>query len=295
MSNGFVTWWQGLPERMDPVIFSIGSFSIQYYGLMYLVAFLIVGFLAWSRVKKEGRFPINSEQLQSLMTAMILGVLIGGRLGYVLFYNPMHYLTHPLEIINPFRTSGGFQFTGISGMSYHGGVIGVIVGAIVYCRQQKLDFFLMGDLIGPCIPLGYMFGRLGNFINGELWGRPTEAAIGMHFPLAGEGLRHPSQLYEAFFEGIFLFVILWLLRKRVKTKGAMLTFYLTGYGLVRFFVEYTREPDAHLGFVLGSLSMGQVLCLLMIFGGIGMYLLLRRKEAQDRLKAQTKKRKKSRS
>jgi len=260
------------------VIFQIGSFRLQYYGLMYIVAFACTYFLALYRIRREDRFEIDVEQLQGLMTAMILGLIIGARLGYVLFYNLFYYLHHPLEIILPFEFSGGFHFTGITGMSYHGGLIGVVAAAFIFVRKNDLSFFHMADLIVPCIPLGYTFGRLGNFINGELYGRVTDHPIGMFFPLApGPGRRHPSQLYEAFFEGIVLFVFLWAVKGRFKTRGAMLAVYLMGYGLVRFFIEYARQPDAHLGFVFLSFSMGQMLCLAMILaGGILLAILARR-------------------
>lgn len=253
---------------MDPVVFSIGSFSVQYYGMMYLVAFSIVYILASHRIRKERDFGMDSEQLQELMIVMILGVLLGGRLGYVLFYNFAYYWRHPLQIILPFDISNGFRFTGISGMSFHGGLIGVILGSWFFVRKKGIEFSEMVDLIIPCIPLGYTFGRLGNFINGELYGRITTRAIGMYFPTApGSDLRHPSQLYEAFFEGIILFVVLWSLRKWVKTSGAMLSLYLMGYGIVRFFIEYTRQPDDHLGFIFLNFSMGQLLCFAMIAAG----------------------------
>ena len=273
----FLYWWQHLPEHMDPVILEIGSFRLQYYGLMYIVAFAFTYILASHRIRREDRFRINLDQLQGLMTAMILGLIIGARLGYVLFYNFSYYLHHPLEVILPFEFSGGFRFTGITGMSYHGGLIGVVVATVIFVRKNRLDFFNMADLIVPCIPLGYTFGRLGNFINGELFGRVTTHPIGMFFPFApGPGRRHPSQLYEAFFEGIVLFIVLWTVKSRVTTRGAMLALYLMGYGLVRFFIEYARQPDAHLGFILLSLSMGQLLCMAMILAGGLLLLYLKR-------------------
>jgi len=281
--QGFLYWWQHLPEHMDPVIFAIGSFRLQYYGLMYIVAFACTYFLALYRIRREDRFKLDVEQLQGLMTAMIVGLIVGARFGYVLFYNFSYYLQHPLEIILPFKFSGGFHFTGITGMSFHGGLIGVVVAAIIFVRKSGLSFFEMADLIVPCIPLGYTFGRLGNFINGELYGRVTDLPIGMFFPLApGPGRRHPSQLYEAFFEGIVLFIFLWTVKGRLKTRGAMLPIYLMGYGLVRFFIEYARQPDAHLGFVFLSFSMGQMLCLAMILaGGILLAILARRSRPND--------------
>ena len=279
---GFLNWWQHLPQHMDPVIFQIGSFRLQYYGLMYIVAFAMTYALAVYRLRREDRFTIDVEGLQGLMTAMILGLIIGGRMGYVVFYNFAYYLAHPLEIVLPFDLGDGFRFTGITGMSYHGGVIGVVVAAIIFVRKNRLDFFQMADLIVPCIPLGYTFGRIGNFINGELYGRITTHPIGMLFPAApGPGRRHPSQLYEAFFEGIVLFIVLWAIKKRVKTNGAMLALYLIGYGLVRLFIEYARQPDAHLGFVFFSFSMGQMLCMAMMAVGAGLLLYLKSRSANE--------------
>jgi phosphatidylglycerol:prolipoprotein diacylglycerol transferase len=279
----FLYWWQHLPEHMDPVILEIGSFRLQYYGLMYIVAFAITYLLAGYRIRRENRFDIDIEQLQGLMTAMILGLIVGARLGYVLFYNLSYYLHHPLEIILPFTFSGGFHFTGITGMSYHGGLLGVVVASAIFVRKNRMDFFRMADLIVPCIPLGYTFGRLGNFINGELYGRVTTHPIGMFFPFAqGAGRRHPSQLYEAFFEGVVLFVVLWALKGRVTTRGAMLAVYLMGYGLVRFFIEYARQPDAHLGFIVLSLSMGQLLCMAMMLAGVLLLIYLKKRRAPSR-------------
>ena len=277
--NEFWSWWQHLPENIDPVIFQIGSFKLQYYGLMYIVAFATTYFLAWYRTKREDRFDLSTDQLKDIMTYIILGLIIGARLGYVVFYNLSYYLDHPLEIILPFSFSNGFHFTGISGMSYHGGLIGVLFAGWLYVRKNKLNPWDVIDLFVPAAPLGYTFGRLGNFINGELYGRVTESPIGMYFPLAPiKQLRHPSQLYEAFFEGIFLFAVLWGVRKIKLPRGSMIALYLIGYGLVRFIIEYFREPDEHLGFVLLSFSMGQVLCFLMILSGICLFLYLGRKK-----------------
>jgi phosphatidylglycerol---prolipoprotein diacylglyceryl transferase len=273
----FWNWWQHLPQNISPVIVEIGWFKLQYYGLMYIAAFAFTYFLVLHRLRHEKRFEISTVQLKDVMTYMILGLIIGARLGYVLFYHFSYYLSHPLEIFLPFSFSNGFQFTGISGMSYHGGLIGVIIATGFYVRKSKINFWNMADLFLPVIPLGYTFGRLGNFINGELFGRVTAAPIGMYFPLSPEKqLRHPSQLYEAFFEGVFLFVVLWSVRKIKMPRGAMLALYLIGYGIVRFFIEYFREPDAHLGFVLGPFSMGQVLCGLMVFSGMILVPYLRR-------------------
>ena len=275
--NNFLIWWQHVPEKINPVIFEIGGFKLQYYGLMYIVAFLISYMLVLYRIKREKEFSVSGEEIQNLMMYMIIGLIVGARLGYVLFYNLSYYLGNPLEIFLPFSFSNGITLTGISGMSFHGGLIGILVSAWIYTRKARLNFWGMADLFAPVVPLGYTFGRLGNFINGELYGRTTSASIGMYFPLApGSNLRHPSQLYEAFFEGIFLFIVLWSLRKIQKPGGTMLAFYLIGYGIVRFFIEYFRQPDAHIGFIFMSFSMGQLLCGAMIAGGIFLYLYLSR-------------------
>jgi phosphatidylglycerol:prolipoprotein diacylglycerol transferase len=277
--NNFWIWWQHLPEKMNPVIFEIGGFKLQYYGLMYILAFAITYMLVVYRVKREKEYRVSVEQIQNLMMYMIIGLIVGARLGYVLFYNLSYYLGNPLEIFLPFSFSNGITITGISGMSFHGGLLGILVAASIYTRKTGVKFWDMADLFVPAIPFGYTFGRLGNFINGELYGRITSAPIGMYFPLApGSNLRHPSQLYEAFFEGIFLFIVLWSLRKTQKPRGTMLAIYLIGYGIVRFFIEYFREPDAHIGFIFLSFSMGQLLCGVMVAGGIVLYLYLSRIE-----------------
>jgi len=272
----FWNWWQHLPQHISPVIFQIGSFKLQYYGLMYIVAFGITYFLVLYRLRREERFEkITQPQINDLTTFAILGLMIGARLGYVVFYNLSYFLKHPLEIFLPFEFSNGITFTGISGMSYHGGLIGALLAVGIYVRRNSLALRDVLDLFLPAIPLGYTFGRLGNFINGELYGRITTAPIGMYFPLSPEkSLRHPSQLYEAFFEGFFLFAVMWSIRKVRAPKGAMLAFYLIGYGLVRFCIEFYREPDAHIGFVVGLFSMGQVLCAGMIAAGGLLFFIL---------------------
>ena len=274
----FWDWWQHLPQNISPVIFEIGWFKLQYYGLMYIVAFAITYFLVLYRTKHDNRFDMTSDQVKDATTYLILGLIIGARLGYVVFYNFSYYLSHPLEIILPFSFSDGVSFTGISGMSYHGGLIGAVAAGWLYVRRAGLNWWDGVDLYVPVIPLGYTFGRLGNFINGELYGRVTTSSIGMYFPLAPtRELRHPSQLYEAFFEGIFLFAILWSIRNFKMPSGATLAIYLIGYGTVRFCIEYFRQPDDHIGLVFLSFSMGQILCALMFVAGVGLYAYLLRK------------------
>jgi phosphatidylglycerol:prolipoprotein diacylglycerol transferase len=243
---------------------------------MYLVAFGITYLLVTYRIKNEG-YPYSKDIIQDYFVWAILGLLIGARLGYVLFYNPGYYLEHPLEVIFPFNPANGFRYIGISGMSYHGGAIGVFVATLMFCHKHRINFWNFGDLFCAAIPLGYTFGRIGNFINGELYGRITSVPWGMYFPLDSyHQLHHPSQLYEACFEGIFLFVILWSIRKKKYFDGFLSSLYLISYGIVRFFIEFFREPDPQLGFVLGILTMGQILCLLMIVFGI--VLMVKRKQ-----------------
>jgi len=271
--ESLISAWQHLPENLSPNLITIGSFQIRYYSLMYLVAFFLTYILTMHRIKREG-YRYTSETIQDSFVWGIMGLILGGRLGYVLFYNLGYYLRHPLEIFLPFEFSNGFHFVGISGMSYHGGALGLLIAIIYYCRKHQIDLWRFIDLICPAIPLGYTFGRIGNFINGELYGRLTDSSLGMLFPLdPTHQLRHPSQLYEAFFEGIVLFTILWGIRKKSPFDGFLFALYLVGYGTVRFFIEFYREPDAHLGFILGPLSMGQLLCMVMIFAGVGLYLI----------------------
>ncbi len=275
-----IALWRHLPSHMSPNLLEIGSFQLRYYSLMYLAAFATTYFLVMYRVRREG-YPYTADQIQDYFVWAIFGVIVGGRLGYVLFYNPAYYLKHPLEILFPFSFSGGFHFIGISGMSFHGGVIAILIASIIFCRRRGIAFWRFADLICPAIPLGYTFGRIGNFINGELYGRATTVPWGMVFP--GDPLhllRHPSQLYEAFFEGIVLFAVLWLIRKRSPFDGALFAWYLIGYGAIRFFIEFYREPDAHLGFVLGPFSMGQLLCFAMIAAGAMIYTVRRSAAAE---------------
>lgn len=269
----FINYWNHIPEHINPNIIEIGSFQLRYYGLMYLIAFFLTYILVLYRIRNED-YKYSKETIQDCFVWSIVGLIIGARLGYVLFYNFEYYLNHPLEVIFPFDFGGGFRYVGINGMSYHGGAIGVLLASIVFCRRHRINFWSFGDLFCPAIPLGYTFGRIGNFINGELYGRVTAVPWGMYFPLDPYlRLRHPSQLYEAFFEGILLFTFLWIIRKRKYFEGFLFSLYLIGYGLVRFFIEFLRDPDPQLGFVLWSFTMGQVLCIIMILCGIGVIII----------------------
>jgi len=270
----FSNWWQSLPEKMDPILFQIGPLSIYWYSTMYLVAFLVVFLLGKKQIQNNQFRLLNLNQFEDLLTWCFIGVLLGGRLGYVFFYNYDYYFSNPLEILIPFsHQNGQWVFTGIAGMSYHGGVLGVVVAIYLYANKMGYHLFQLADFLTPLIPLGYFFGRIGNFINGELYGRVTEASIGMIFPNSGSlNLRHPSQLYEAFFEGIILYFII----KRLQNSsflGWNSGLYVFGYGFFRFFIEFYREPDSHLGFILLNLSMGQLLCILMMISAISIWLI----------------------
>ncbi|MBI5741650.1 MAG: prolipoprotein diacylglyceryl transferase [Nitrospirae bacterium] len=275
--NNLIHNWQHLPGHMKPYIFQIGDFQLRYYGLMYIVAFATVYLLSVYRLKRED-FPYSKNDVENYLMWAVIGLLLGARLGYVLFYNFSYYAAYPLEIIMPFSLRGGFHITGLAGMSYHGGLIGVVIAGALFCRKYKINIWQFSEFLIPSIPLGYTFGRLGNFINGELYGRATTVPWGMYFPLdAARQLRHASQLYEALLEGVLLFIILWGLRRKSPFDGFLLSLYLAGYGLVRFFIEFFREPDAQIGFLFGMVTMGQVLCLLMMLIGAAVFFVRRNK------------------
>ena len=267
--ENLIRWWQELPYHISPTIVAFGPLQVRYYGMMYLVAFFVTYALVSQRLRHEN-FNYSIETIQDLFLWGIAGLIIGGRLGYVFIYNPVYYLRNPLEIVLPFDFSQGMRFVGISGMSYHGGALGMFIATFIFCRKNGINIWDAADLFCPAFPLGYTFGRMGNFINGELYGRITTVPWGMYFPMSpGRELRHPSQLYEAFFEGVVLFLILWSLRKKRPFPGFHLALYIMGYGIIRFFIEFYREPDFQLGFFWNTLSMGQLLCVAMIITGAG--------------------------
>lgn len=274
----FFTFWQTLPLHLDPTfitvfgkqIFQFGTdlsgsgFPIRWYGLMYIVGFAVnIGLL--TRMCRKGEINVFETDMENLCIWIIVGILLGGRFGYVLFYNLDYYLHNLSEIFLPFSDG---KFVGISGMSFHGAVIGGTIFGTVYTIIKKLDFKECANSIFFVAPLGYSFGRFGNFMNGELYGRKTDSAIGMYFPDDPHTLRYPSQLFEMFGEGFLLFGILWILRKIHATKNLIMPFYFIGYGAIRFFIEYFREPDAHIGLNALGFSQGQMLCAAMILAGI---------------------------
>ena len=245
--------------QFDPHIFKIGSVGPSWYGLMYLLGFAVFWYLGTRRANKENSF-IRAEQVSDYLFYAVLGVILGGRIGSVFFYNFATFMHDPMYL---FRIWEG-------GMSFHGGLLGVIVVTWLYQRKYNWGFFRLTDFIAPLVPPGLFFGRIGNFINGELWGRETSVPWGMVFPQAGDQLvRHPSQLYQAFFEGLILFLILWIYSARPRAAGSVSGLFMIFYGLFRFLMEFVREPDEHIGFIaFGWLTMGQLLSLPMILAGL---------------------------
>lgn len=248
------------PE-FDPVAIHLGPVGIHWYGLMYLTAFMAFLLLARLRIRTRPDCGWTEKQVDDVLFYGALGVVLGGRLGYCLFYQPAYYLSHPAEILMVWQ----------GGMSFHGGFLGVLIAIWLFARKEKKQWLSMMDFIAPLVPPGLAAGRLGNFINGELWGRPTDAAWGMVFPKVDEVARHPSQLYEFGLEGIALFLILWIYSSKPRPAGAVSGLFLIGYGSFRFLVEFTRQPDNFLGLLSLGLSMGQWLSLPMVLAGIWLF------------------------
>jgi len=245
-------------HRLDPVLFQIGPVRIGWYGTMYAVSFLIGYWLLLRDARQRGD-PLPEADIPSLTTYLILGVVIGGRLGWVIFYGGLEYLQEPWRIVETWK----------GGMSFHGGLLGVTAALLLFARSRKVPVLQVADLTVPYVPIGLFFGRIGNFINGELWGKPTDGTWGVIFP--GDRLqvpRHPSQLYEAFLEGAVLFAILWPLRRRPHPAGAQCARFLLLYGIARTAVEFVRLPDADIGYLWGPITMGQLLSAPMWIAGL---------------------------
>jgi phosphatidylglycerol---prolipoprotein diacylglyceryl transferase len=258
--------WQHLPEKIKPIAFNLGSIQVSWYGIIYLVAFSIVYYLVRYRIRTEKK-SIPFDAVQEFFPWLIVGLLLGARLGDVLIYDWGYFSKHLIEIFLPFDIYNHWQYIGIYGMSYFGGLLGIVLAFYFFCKVKKNIFLQFSDLFAPAIPLAYAFGRLGNFINGELWGRATKVPWGMYFSSDFSGqLRHPSQLYEMFLEGILLFLIIWPLRRLKLPVGYLTAFYLIGYGLSRFVAEFFREPDN--GWVFLSLTFGQWLSAAIITVGL---------------------------
>ena len=253
--------------QIDPVMVRIGPLQVRWYGVMYVIGFLLA-LLIMKRMAREDDGVLSGQDVEDLLFYLILGVLLGGRLGYILFYNLPYYLHHPSELLAFWH----------GGMSFHGGLIGTVIAGAIFARRKGVSLWQIADYAAIATPPGLGLGRIGNFINGELFGRVTTVPWAMVFPRGGPLPRHPSQLYEAILEGPVLFLLLWTLRKRPLPRGGLLAIFVTGYGVIRFFVEFFREPDPQLGFVLGPFSMGQVLSLFMVVCGLLLFLYLKKEQ-----------------
>jgi phosphatidylglycerol:prolipoprotein diacylglycerol transferase len=268
--------------KIDPIAFQIGPLAVHWYGLTYLAAFGLFMLLANWRLKHEpyaslqgtGRGQWSRRDIEDMLFYGVVGVIAGGRIGYCLFYKPGYYAAHPLEIFYVWQ----------GGMSFHGGMLGVILSQWFYARSRGKPFWQVMDFVAPCVPPGLAAGRVGNFINGELWGRPTDPSLpwGMVFPQSGSMVpRHPSQAYQFLMEGLLLFILLWLYARKPRARAAVSAMFLIGYGFFRFVAEFFREPDAHLVWLQQStgLSMGQWLCVPMILAGIALWVWAQKRAA----------------
>ena len=266
--------------HIDPVALRLGPIAIHWYGLTYLAAFGLFMLLAMWRLKHEpfasvqGRGAWSRKDVEDILFLGVLGVVVGGRLGYCLFYKPAYYATHPLEIFYVWQ----------GGMSFHGGMLGVIFSQWWFARSRGKPFWQVMDFVAPCVPTGLAAGRVGNFITGELWGRAADPSLpwAMVFPQSGQMIpRHPSQVYQFLLEGLLLFIVLWVYARKERRQGQVAAVFLIGYGVLRFIAEFFREPDSHLVWLQQStgLSMGQWLCVPMIAIGIALWVWFGRRPA----------------
>ena len=254
--------------HIDPVFLSIGPLQFRWYGLMYVLSFIATYFIIRSEAVRK-QLTLTSDDVADLVFYGAMGVVLGGRTGYILFYNLGFYLANPLKLFAVWE----------GGMSFHGGFLGVMLAFFIYARRKKIPFLALIDMAALCAPVGLGLGRIGNFINGELYGRATDVAWGMIFPGSDGVPRHPSQLYEAFLEGIVLFIIVRFVSKKTAVNGVTTCAAIAGYGLFRFIVEFFRQPDAQIGLFCGLFSMGQLLSLPMFIIGTSAALLLSRRQS----------------
>lgn len=264
--------------QFDPVALQLGPLAIHWYGLTYLAAFGLFLWLGHRRLQHppfaqlSGDAAWTRKDVEDILFYGVVGVVLGGRLGYCLFYQPAHYLSHPLEIFAVWQ----------GGMSFHGGLLGVVAALVWFARMRRKPWLQVADFVAPCVPTGLAAGRIGNFINGELWGRfaSPELPWSMVFPQSGSMLpRHPSQIYQFLLEGLLLFVLLWLYARKERRPGQVAAVFLIGYGSLRFVAEYFREPDSYLGLLSLGMSMGQWLCVPMVLAGVGLWLWARQQPA----------------
>ena len=253
--------------QFNPIALQLGPIGIHWYGLMYVVAFVLFLWLGTLRTRQPhwAQAGWTKRDVEDLLFFGVIGVIIGGRLGYVLFYKPSYYADHALEALMVWK----------GGMSFHGGLLGVIGALALFAKRRGRSFLAVTDLVAPCVPTGLAAGRLGNFVNGELWGRVADPSLpwAMVFPQSGEKLaRPPSQLYQMLLEGLLLFVVLWLYARKPRGLGQVSGAFLVGYGVLRFIAEYFREPDRFLGVLALGMSMGQWLCVPMVVAGVWLWL-----------------------
>lgn len=252
--------------HIDPVFLSIGPLQFRWYGLMYVISFIATYYIIRTEVTRK-QLSLTSDDVADLVFYGAMGVVLGGRTGYILFYNLGFYLTNPLKLFAVWE----------GGMSFHGGFLGVVFAFLLYAYRKKIPFLSLIDMAALCAPVGLGLGRIGNFINGELYGRQTDVAWGIIFPGSDGIPRHPSQLYDAFLEGILLYFIVRFVSRKSAVNGVTTCTAIAGYGLFRFIVEFFRQPDAHLGLFFGLFSMGQLLSLPMFIVGLFAALLLSRR------------------
>ena len=260
-------FWNHIYEQFDPVAFKILSLPVHWYGMMYVLA-LIVALYGAKWYVKHDKIDISNDNLDAYFIWVEIGVILGARLGYVIFYDPevLFYLSHPWEIFNPFKNG---EFVGIRGMSYHGAVIGFFIASYLFSRRKQINFGRLMDIVAIGVPMGYVFGRIGNFLNQELVGRVTESSWGIYVHGV---LRHPSQLYEAVLEGVVVFIIVWLYRPYRRFEGELILLYGFAYGAMRFTAEFWREPDPQLGFICcGWITMGQLLSAFMMLLAVALW------------------------
>ncbi|NPA55745.1 MAG: prolipoprotein diacylglyceryl transferase [Epsilonproteobacteria bacterium] len=263
-----MNYWQHIYEHFNVVAFQVWIFKIHWYAIMYILALLVALYVAKYLINKDN-IGIDNKTLDEYFVWVEIGVILGARIGYFVFYVPenSYYLLHPWQMFNPFIDG---HFVGIRGMSYHGAVIGFGIATLLFVKFKKVNLWKLLDVVAVAIPAGYVFGRIGNFLNQELIGRVTDVPWGIYVHGI---LRHPSQLYEAFFEGIVIFIILFLRRKHKKFDGELISLYMILYGIFRSFCELFRMPDVQLGFVIGHFTMGELLSFVMILGGVIIYMV----------------------
>lgn len=262
-------------QALDPIAFSIGSYEVRWYGLAYIAGFLVAAVMLY-RTARRWKLPLSIDEVCIVVVIIALGVIVGARASYVLFYNLEYYLEHPAHIL--MFTEGG--------MSFHGGLAGALVGGFLACRYLKLSFLTICDLVVIGAPWGLFFGRCANFVNGELWGKETDLPWGVAFESGGGVMRHPSQLYEAVLEGLVIFAVLYALSRKVppRPQGTFIGTFLVLYGVFRFLIEFVRVPDAQLGYLFGPITMGQLLSLPLVVAGVAVLVVARRLKRPQRLR-----------